>query len=84
MTIIYTVSEYVPRAIYKSSGESVSEARHGGDIDQHLALHTDTSSFVGNSYYREPIADKSDTKMSVISQEKNKFRSKPNETTLHH
>lgn len=58
VTKIYTVYQYIPRTLYKTFGDSVSDARRGGDVDPDLALLADTSKLVGNSVYGKTITDK--------------------------
>lgn len=58
ITKIYAVYQYIPRRIYKSFGDSVSDARRGGDVDPSLTLLADTSKLVGNSVYGKTITDK--------------------------
>ena len=55
---VYKVIEFERAPILKSFGDSVTEARRGGDTDSSQKLLANTAKLIGNSLYGKTIVDK--------------------------
>jgi len=57
ITRIYQFIQFKPVACFRTFGESVSNSRREGDIDEHKTLLAETSKLVGNSVYGKTITN---------------------------
>ena len=58
ITEIYQLVEYHPRALFKTFGESVCNARREGDVDPSKKILADMCKLIGNSCYGKTITNK--------------------------